>query len=377
MKKKWTVVACLAVFVLFLCALSGCGKSEQSGGVPSIQGPTDYTLDEGYARTTINGFTVAGDNVSTYKESGDKRITWSSINNSIGVVAGLEIGTYEVVIVATNGNIQQDCTLTFTLTVKDRFNYVDGWYLISTPEEFNAIHSVKEGDLDKNYKLTNDLDFEGGIALFSNSEPGSPKRALTGVFDGNGYAIKNAKVAKTESGTTWRMGIFGHVNGGTVRNLKFENIIAYDVTSKAAGVAFGCVENNALIENIYFETHLTNPQDGGTAVEHGNSAFIAWCYGGAQVKNVVAVISTAEDVANFRNTALLVGLGANGPVGGKLTDVFVVTDSTSVTKIYCGKLGSGNLEQNNVQKYADMAALEEAQAATIAGWDSFWSFLFA
>ena len=75
------------------------------------------------------------------------------------------------------------------------------WIEIGTPEQFNSIHSkgTDGSPLNGNYVLTADLDFAGKEALFSSWEK-RPRRALTGVFDGNGYAIKNAKVAQAGSG---------------------------------------------------------------------------------------------------------------------------------------------------------------------------------
>lgn len=80
-----------------------------------------------------------------------------------------------------------------------------GYETVSTVDEFSRIKSGKK------YILLNDLDFSGkafggGINV-------------SGVLDGNGYALKNLAFSGADG-----QGVFGEVSG-TVKNMKIENLV--------------------------------------------------------------------------------------------------------------------------------------------------------
>jgi len=84
---------------------------------PTITGPTSMSVGEGYAATATGTYSTTGSPAPTVvKTSGDAAITWNSATMQLDVAAGLAVGTYPVVLTASNG-ISPDATITFTLTV--------------------------------------------------------------------------------------------------------------------------------------------------------------------------------------------------------------------------------------------------------------------
>jgi len=84
---------------------------------PIISGPTTMSLTTGYAATSTGVYTVAGNPVPTLtKTSGNASITWNNTTKKLNIAAGLPVGSYPVVLTATNG-VTPNATITFTLTV--------------------------------------------------------------------------------------------------------------------------------------------------------------------------------------------------------------------------------------------------------------------
>ena len=83
----------------------------------SITGPTNMSLNAGYAATSTDSYTITGEPAPTVtKVSGDAKISWNNTSKKLDIAAGLAAGTYPVTLKASNG-VAPDVTLTFTLTV--------------------------------------------------------------------------------------------------------------------------------------------------------------------------------------------------------------------------------------------------------------------
>ncbi|MBE6137846.1 MAG: hypothetical protein E7176_05570, partial [Erysipelotrichaceae bacterium] len=113
------------------------------------------------------------------------------------------------------------------------FTYVaedaDGYALISTIAQLNTLRTSK--DLTGKYRLVRDLDLTG-VSLAATSA------VLKGTFDGAGYRIKNATFIVEGN----KMGIlFGTIQGGTVKNLKFLSCYS-EVKGESAGLITGLCE---------------------------------------------------------------------------------------------------------------------------------------
>ena len=114
----------------------------------------------------------------------------------------------------------------------------------------NGSATVNSGLFDGYYILGNDIDAGGyihqngvtGIDSASNrwfATQGFEDCGLTGVFDGNGYTVSNLQIN--------RHGIFGIINGGTVKNVAFDK-----VTLSGANCTTLCWYGlDAKIENVY------------------------------------------------------------------------------------------------------------------------------
>ena len=80
---------------------------------------------------------------------------------------------------------------------------------------------------------------------------------FNGVFDGQGYAIKNAVVsaASLDKGFNHSYGFFGSVNGATVRNVALINLKSYlaegETRTQYGGSLFYDLGGNSLVENLY------------------------------------------------------------------------------------------------------------------------------
>ena len=88
---------------------------------------------------------------------------------------------------------------------------------------------------------------------------------LTGTFNGMGFAIKDMEIAGT------REGFFGIVNGGTVKNVAFMNVMAEYGSGYKYVIANYLL--NATLENIYISTNAYANKTGGFPAL--NSAILA------------------------------------------------------------------------------------------------------
>ena len=109
------------------------------------------------------------------------------------------------------------------------------------------------------YLLTTDLNgktrteetsvFGEGIADTGYTS-GDAKSGFVGVFDGNGHTIKNF--------TLNVRGFFGHVGGGTIDNVTFENIVLNNADSAVLGKLMDATVTNVMIKNVETAVKLSD-----------------------------------------------------------------------------------------------------------------------
>ncbi|BCR35391.1 LptM family lipoprotein [Mariniplasma anaerobium] len=119
--------------------------------------------------------------------------------------------------------------------------------VINTVEEFNAMIDNRNG----NFELGQDIDFTDVeyISVFNTSS-----LAFGGVFDGNGFALKNINFERISMYT----GVFGYVSSGIIKDTTFENVTIGTLaepltttTSTRVGIVAGYVTSQtAEFENI-------------------------------------------------------------------------------------------------------------------------------
>lgn len=88
---------------------------------------------------------------------------------------------------------------------------------------------------------------------------------FTGIFEGNGYAIKNYHAGNS-------YGFFGSITGATVRNVAFTDVEMYP--SYALGIVFAKNADNVKMQNVYVSVNIGDQTD-NNYVNTKNSMFFA------------------------------------------------------------------------------------------------------
>ena len=124
-------------------------------------------------------------------------------------------------------------------------------------------------------KLYNDIDLQ-------NEEwtpIGTAENPFTGVFDGNGYEIKNLSFG--ESSDKENLGLFGY-NEGIIKNVGIaEGNISCTLTNKDAGIGFIAGKNSGIIERCYNKESGTitgGCEFGGIVGRFEKSGSVSKCY---------------------------------------------------------------------------------------------------
>ena len=131
----------------------------------------------------------------------------------------------------------------------------DDPYLIDTAADLLELGDHSE-DYDAYFLLTSDIDLSSAgvftTAVIANDTDGFD---FTGVFNGNGHTINNLTINAGSTGNN-KLGLFGSIDGGTIKNLLVLNV---SITSGNGSIQLGGLAgfNNG---NIYFSIfkHIKN-----------------------------------------------------------------------------------------------------------------------
>ena len=170
------------------------------------------------------------------------------------------------------------------------------WHPVRTVEEF--LDAKADGS--KNYKLMNDIDFEN-----IDVESGFKEVYFAGIFDGQGYTIKNFTLVKsTKTGAGVDVSLFGGLDGKVI-NLNIKGVKMPSI----GGVIAGYVKNGS-IENCLVEVtvdSMTLKADGSQQNMQTNVNGGAFAYrlnsANAKLVNCISVVTIA--VTNEANVAIL------------------------------------------------------------------------
>jgi len=125
-----------------------------------------------------------------------------------------------------------------------------------------------------------------------------------GTLNGNGHTIKNIPV---RNGSGYYGGIFGYLNGGTVKNVA---LLIPNMVANFGGIAYG-IHNNAVIDNVYIKVNgYTNSSGTGTMTSNYQAAIGRNVY-----LDQVTITNTVVDMAteNVNNgAAFIVGMYQRG-----------------------------------------------------------------
>jgi hypothetical protein len=240
-------------------------------------------------------------------------------------------------------------------------------YSVSSIEDFEKI----KDDLSGHYKQTKDLDFSGyedweTIGVFKEFE-NKKNKAFTGVYDGDGYIIKNFEINNPSEDS---VSIFAYLDDGAViKNLKLENI-KFTGNKRVGGLA--AYMNDAVIENIEFQGELEGKINVGGILGSQNVK--------ARVKNTTVNAS----ITGYERVGGIVGLNAgkieksesfgkvNGEIyvggiaGVNLRSGGEIINSNSQSKIH-GRLMTGGLAGENSGKIEDSFSEAEIEGYNYSG----------
>ena len=153
---------------------------------------------------------------------------------------------------------------------------------------------------------------------------GNPSNAFSGVFDGNGFEIKNLYINSSYGS------LFTNVQNGEIRNLKLTNANIIN-TSCGGGFAFFVKQSkitNCGIDGIV--NSRSNAPTGGIAYQTNDSE-ITYCYNNADISGVctggISSYISNSLIENCYNTGIITSVG---PAGGLAFN----TDNSTIRNSY-------------------------------------------
>ena len=189
-----------------------------------------------------------------------------------------------------------------TITTPSTETDEDGntYYVVNTGSELAGLAALVNGTAQTalsvrstdsyDFKLTGDIDLGGKewTPIGNGSRKGntSEGNAYTGVFDGCGYTIKGLSI--TSGSANDAVGLFGVVNGGTIKNVKLTDVNIKVSDNELAGAAAGFVTGGGVVDGVTVAGEITANRGVGGVV------------GRATVK---ATISNCENSATINATA--------------------------------------------------------------------------
>ena len=194
-----------------------------------------------------------------------------------------------------------------TLTLTPRYTEID------TVEEFNAIAN----DLTGLYRLTADLDLQ--------NVQRAPFGEFTGILDGNGHAIRNLNIRRTDWGSGTAL-FHTLKDGAIVRNLALEGgtVRSNNYQYPMGGIAGYVHGDNVLIEGCTVDLDIVGSDQVGGIVgyaEYAGSLTIRRCRSFASVtstgNNAGGIIGSLYSMTVLMEDSYSCGvIAANGTVGG-------------------------------------------------------------
>ncbi|URZ17432.1 fibronectin type III domain-containing protein [Clostridium felsineum] len=228
----------------------------------------------------------------------------------------------------------------------------DDPYIISTAQQLQNMTN----DLKGHYKLANDIDLTGVNWIPIGINTIVP---FTGVFDGNGHSIKNLSMNKL--GNNAATGLFGYLNGATIKNLKLDSVNI-----------IGGNNTGALVGNSVGESTIDNCSASGTITAYGNTGGLIGSATSLTINNAnssVTVKIVNGDGINGDNVGGLIG-----NLTGKITSSFATGDVTSKNGNNIGGLVgaiTGNITKcyttNNVNAIGNNANATGNYVGALAG----------
>ena len=291
------------------------GNNDDSAG--NAAGAVQLT-DEGTAFAVVNSNTN-GTYAFHYKVGNNNQYLSINSKNDTKVFLGVHTGTH----------VGTDCRFNYVKTVTPPAFDGEGTeaspYLIDSADKLATLRDeVNGGEAydGKYFKLTSDIALNGEWTAIGNGSRSSKSytgNAFKGIFDGGDNTISGLTITST-TGNDAAIGLFGVVDGGTVKNLNLEVNINV-ANSNLAGGAIGMMLNGATAENITVNGAIVG-NDGvggivgrlvidGTIANCTNNASVTSNYGG-----IGGIVGKAyyEDGANTATFASITNCTNKGTI---------------------------------------------------------------
>jgi hypothetical protein len=231
----------------------------------------------------------------------------------------------------------------------------DGWVWVGTAEELAYINRNQANYLDRNIRLTGDIDMTGYDWLPIADEA----TVFSGIFDGRGHRIKGLTI---EGGSLQYVGFFGRVSG-TIRNL---GISAHVNGGSYAGGLVGHLMGGSII-NSYSQGTVTsgNTGYGGVSVA-GGLAGVAYDHSSIIRSSSSAVVKSG-DASNQYAGGLIGSQGA-----GSISDSYAtgtVTNSGGDHFFFGGGLAGHLIYGTIANSYSSTAIMQSGSVTyyTVGG----------
>lgn len=215
-------------------------------------------------------------------------------------------------------------------------------YLISNVAQLEYLRdqsNLGSEQITAHAKLVNDIDL--AYASASSWIPVSKSNAFAGTFDGNGHCIKNLYSSFYQGGY---VGLFGYVNGATIKNLTVEGVIESSCSNQGmiAGQSVGANFYNCVAKGRINTSGSADYVGGITGWVTRNSPSIPVVRSCASYVDIVSTGTFAGGIIGKSNHSIIMEACANyGNVTGKINvgGLMGYTDPQSdshITNCYVG-----------------------------------------
>lgn len=197
------------------------------------------------------------------------------------------------------------CTVCHESRVLHGTGIAEDPYLISSVEQLEYLRdqsNMGSRKITAHAKLVNDIDLSYASASSWIPVSKSYSNGFAGTFDGNGHCIKNLYSSFNQDSY---VGLFGCVNGGTIKNLTVEGVIESSCS------------NQGMIAGYSVDANYYNCVVKGRITTNGSSYFVGGIAGnisnfGSSNPVVQGCASYVDIVSTGTYTAGLVGMASNG-----------------------------------------------------------------
>jgi hypothetical protein len=259
--------------------------------------------------------------------------------------AGVENQSLVTVVITSVEEPTLSAKLSLTILNDVSSTFID----ISTKDELLALaNATNPAALSKYYRLTSDIDLESEDWLTPIGA--TVNLPFTGIFDGNGYKIKNLAHSTTDPMNDY--GLFKTIGStGIVRNLTVEisESVQLNVRAKAAVLTY---QNDGLVENVLLKGDIRST---GVYV----ASFAYYNYG--TIKNSLSLVRIFINESSTTKSTVR-GLVSTHGTTAVMENVFVDKELTGVVNVSSGS--------NPAIDVLAKTTNELKTAATYAGFDT-------